>query len=112
HEQIMAEHCEDGNQPVDALFCVWENRGGRPALVKDFKEWGLDAWDGTTDEGKETFPVSYTQHRIVNYRSCRGLEGWTVVCSGLDVYLGDRYRRALKSQPSLLVSPEEHAKRQ
>lgn len=112
HEEIMAKHGEDGNQPIDALFCVWDSRGSRPALIREFSEWGLDAWDGTTDEGKESFPTRYTQHRIVNYRSCRGLEGWTVVCSGLDTYLGDRYRRGLKNPPSLLMSPDEHAKQQ
>jgi hypothetical protein len=96
HEEIMADHCQAGNQPIDALFCVWSSKGGRAALNEEFSGWGLDVWDGTTDEGKETYPTRHTQHRIVNYRSCRGLEGWTVVGSGLDTYLGDLYKPELE----------------
>lgn len=112
HRKIMAEHKSDGNEPLDALFCVWKEGGGSHPLIGQFSSWGLDFWDGTSKEGKDTFPTHYTQHRIVNYRSCRGLEGWTVVCVGLDTYLGDRYKRALDAPHDLLSSPEEHAKQQ
>jgi hypothetical protein len=48
------------------------------------RNWGFEVWDGTSKSVRGSYPVSLQQHRIVQYESCRGLEGWTVVCLGLD----------------------------
>ena len=62
-------------------------------------------------EVRDIFPESTAEFRVVHYQSCRGLEGWTVVCAGLDTYYEACYKRGLKETPKTLLSQEEHAKR-
>jgi hypothetical protein len=73
--------------------------------------WGFPVWDGTQSETRDTFPTSSDQYRIVHFRSCRGLEGWTVVCLNFDTYYEDCLRLARLTPPTELISPEEHATR-
>ena len=47
----------------------------------------------------------------MKYHSCRGLEGWTVVCLGLDKFYEDRLEKGLKTESRVLESPQEHALR-
>ena len=41
---------------------------------------------GESSQAIPTF-VELTQHRLLQYESCRGLEGWTVVCLELDEFI-------------------------
>nr|WP_295238173.1 AAA family ATPase [uncultured Brevundimonas sp.] len=84
--------CDDaralGNSPVDMLACV------PPAMVDFAQEFcrpaaafvadGGRAWDGTNRDVREHFPTHREELRFVQYDSCRGLEGWTVVNYALD----------------------------
>ena len=45
-----------------------------------------DSWRGFDDEGRRLYPVRDGQLRAVQYSSCRGMEGWTTLCLGLDVF--------------------------
>lgn len=112
HERILKRHLDDGNQPVDALFCVPPaHKTQAPGFAHTLRVWGYSVWDGTSREVRETFPTKPDEHRIVKYQSCRGLEGWTVVCLALDKFYEDRFEDGLKTQGSLLEAPEEHARR-
>jgi hypothetical protein len=112
HESTMKRHSEAGNQPVDALFCTTSKNGGATHdLPELLTGWGFPVWDGTQSETRDTFPTSSDQYRIVHYRSCRGLEGWTVVCLNFDTYYEDCLRLARLTKPTELISPEEHATR-
>lgn len=82
-----------GNKSVDMLYCVpprlvrhSEHGNISSLLAERFEDWGLKAWDGAADETRETYPTDLDQLRIVQYDSCRGLEGWTVVCLELDQF--------------------------
>lgn len=84
--------CDDaralGNSPVDMLACV------PPAMVDFAQEFchpaaafvadGGRVWDGTNRDVREHFPTHRDELRFVQYDSCRGLEGWTVVNYALD----------------------------
>lgn len=99
HDEVMRDLARDGNEPVDLLFCVTDEHvhgatdADRRSIVADAVEgWGGRVWDGTNPFDRRSFPVSVNQQRIVQYDSCRGLEGWTVICLGFDVI----YERKLK----------------
>ena len=104
--------------PVDLLHCVsplaikvLENGHRQSDLAKSFEAKTWDHWDAVDPETRRTFPRSASSLRIVQYESCRGLEGWTTVLDGLDDFW-DLKRSAILSNEgavSGLVDPELHA---
>ena len=86
--EILEELQQSGNSPIDLLlivtFLLSDDEHSAP--YRKLKEWGLDAWDGAIDDIRETCAESKEQIRIVNYQSCRGLEGWTAFALQLDVF--------------------------
>jgi hypothetical protein len=79
-----------GNSPVDLLTCIppgmVENIGQkrRAATAELFVRWNYQVWDGVSEDLRRTYPTSIEQLRIIQYESCRGLEGWTVFNLGID----------------------------
>jgi hypothetical protein len=61
-------------------------KGKESLVARAYKEWGFDVWDAVDPEMRDQYPTSLDQFRIVQYDSCRGLEGWVVVCFALDVF--------------------------
>jgi hypothetical protein len=104
HDRLLQDNATDGNSPVDMLFCV------PPALVthsaeddttyseaaKVFEQWGVSVWDGASQDVRKSYPTETEQLRIVQYDSCRGLEGWIVVCLGLDQFY--QYKKTTLSE--------------
>ncbi len=82
-------------------------------MDKPLCSWGLTVWDGTSKDVRDTFPTTSQEHRVVRYESCRGLEGWTVVCIGLDRFY-DHCQKNKKAGQSdnLFDTPESFARRQ
>lgn len=80
------------NRLVDSLHCVppsdsidgdGERRSGLAlALERD----GLEVWDATGLGTRRDFPRSADTCRIVQYESCRGLEGWVTVLDKFDEF--------------------------
>lgn len=91
---------EDGNEPIDILLCVppsWvKNKDGRKSsLIADkLRSWDLDVWDAVDPENRDTFATSLDQYRVVQYESCRGLEGWVVICLALDEFYEHKLKNA------------------
>jgi hypothetical protein len=125
HGRIRATAVSDGNRPIDVLLCVppgWvrELPGGRreSTVATAYRQWGWEVWDGVEPEEREAFPTSLDQFRIVQYESCRGLEGWMVVCFGLDELYDFKRKYAVTDIPDpsnmfydLEVASEEYAKK-
>jgi hypothetical protein len=89
HYRLMRDNAEDGNSPVDMLFCVPPRQGSLPAgapspVAAILEQWGFLTWDGTREDVRDGYPTDIDQLRIVQYESCRGLEGWITVSLGLD----------------------------
>lgn len=94
HKRLGATLRSSGNSPIDMLMCV------PPSYVKDGKEsgtseskvatqyrkWGQKVWDGVDLNVRGGFPTDPDEFRIVQYESCRGLEGWIVVNFALDAF--------------------------
>lgn len=93
HEQLVRELRDDGNAPIDMLFCVppdgveRDGNGVRSSMSTVLSKWGTETWDGVDPHARLDFPRSSNQARIVQYASCRGLEGWTVVLDRFDRFL-------------------------
>ena len=92
HRRLIATSNNDGNKPIDMLFCVppsWvrETERGRESIVaKAYRDWGHEVWDAVNPKFRDEHATSVGQFRIVQYESCRGLEGWVVVCFALDEF--------------------------
>lgn len=94
HKSLAATAAADGNKPIDILLCVpptWvarseDGKGRRSRVAVSLQNWGLQVWDAVDSETRVDYPTSLEQFRIVQYDSCRGLEGWVVVCFGLDEF--------------------------
>jgi hypothetical protein len=56
-------------------------------LTDEFKQMGISIWDLTNTDLRSQYVVDLSQHRLLQYESCRGLEGWTVVCLELDEFI-------------------------
>ncbi len=83
------------------------------SLVDEFKNI-IDFWDGTNKELRRDYPVKLDQHRLIQYDSCRGLEGWTVVCIEIDElvkYLSSKFKDENENNEIALELPEEKKNR-
>lgn len=103
HEKLVQEAKALGNSEIDFLFCVppsnvYEENGERFSMLSDWLTENGDAtWDGVDERRRKDFPRSVLQFRVLQYASCRGLEGWTVVLEGLDEYWNHEFEKKLKA---------------
>ncbi|WP_205626875.1 hypothetical protein, partial [Pseudoponticoccus marisrubri] len=96
-----------GNYPVDLLACVppslvirdEDNTYSVPGQTIN-SEVGL-VWDATAADVRAQFPTDRDALRIVQYDSCRGLEGWTVFNYALDDFYDYKYRKWLNAPQDL-----------
>jgi hypothetical protein len=93
----LVEACEkDGNKPYEMLFLVppslVEKQSNRRhfVLADQWSTWGISLWDGTLSDTRTEYPRDVKQHRLLQYDSCRGLEGWIVVSPGSMISLNTR----------------------
>ncbi|WP_135503046.1 AAA family ATPase [Roseovarius aestuariivivens] len=107
HDTLSERARSAGNEPVDFLYCVppssVRKSGNRmvSALGDSFRSRGLGVWDGTDNLIRRDFPRATRDHRIIQYESCRGLEGWFVVLDRLDEFW------ELKHQEFMALGPPE-----
>lgn len=118
YDQVCADAAKLGNYPVDLLACVppvlvaHENEGPCSFPGRALAAAGRKVWDGTSIDIREHFPTDRDALRIVQYDSCRGLEGWTVINYAFDEFWDYKFRQWLASpqEPgNLLDTPEERA---
>jgi hypothetical protein len=93
HSELVDSLYASGNAEIDMLFCVPptnvnEVDGVRRSSISEvLQQWGSSIWDGVDPTARHEFPRSKEMFRIVQYESCRGLEGWIVVLEGFDKFL-------------------------
>jgi hypothetical protein len=119
HRDLLAKASSEGCEPIDCLYCVpassVRTRGNRRVSLLGIAMEGrnLSVWDGVDEVSRRDYPRSTTDNRIVQYDSCRGLEGWVVVLDALDDFWEIKYRDAI-SKPfssAAAMDPEEGARR-
>lgn len=102
HQREVQRCKEKGNSEYEMMFLVppklvtvskGTNDWGQPTEVRSFKlksefeQMGIKIWDSTSKDLRTQYVVDLNQHRLLQYESCRGLEGWTVVCLELDEFI-------------------------
>ena len=119
HEELFSQVRKDKNALIDMLFCVppsWvkhnaEKRRKTSRPGDAFEKWGYQTWDAVDndDPTRKSFPTELNQLRIVQYDSCRGLEGWTVVTYALDTFFEYKQQSFvdLVGQDELFVEKED-----
>lgn len=99
HEKYYKQMRDAQNSAFEMLMLV------PPSLVKknddernfiyydEYDEWSNEYsfWDGTNNNNRSLYPHDVNQFRILQYESCRGLEGWTVVCFDFDQFLKSKF---------------------
>lgn len=86
---LVTYNAQAGNEPIDMLFCLPPNLAhtiSGPTPVHLLSDWGFKIWDGIDPFIRGSYPTDNQQLRLVQYDSCRGLEGWVVVNFELDSF--------------------------
>ena len=58
--------------------------------AESMKQAGVRIFDGTRNKNREQYSTDANCSRLYQYDSCRGLEGWVVVCMQFDVLLKNK----------------------
>jgi hypothetical protein len=90
HKRLFDDCISNGNAAYDMLFLVppqliEETKAGKTfSKIDIFKNNGILLFDGTNANFRNKYPINLNECRLFQYDSCRGLEGWTVVCLQFD----------------------------
>lgn len=96
-DQALVQELKDkliqaDNSMYDMLFLV-DSQNGK-AAIKTLSNIGIQAYDGTTANKEGKYPVNLNECRVYNYNSCRGLEGWVVICLFMDLFIAEKIKFA------------------
>ena len=106
-EKVFTEAADLGNYPVDLLACVppslvhHSHDGTYSVPGRAIQRDGGTVWDASSVDVREYYPTDRDALRIVQYDSCRGLEGWTVINYGFDDFYEYKYQQWLESPQDL-----------
>ena len=118
YDEVCADAARLGNYPVDLLACVppslVSREGGdtRSLPGQTLAAAGRKVWDATSMDVREHFPTARDALRMVQYDSCRGLEGWTVINYAFDELWDYKYSQWLAAPQelgNLFDTPRERA---
>jgi hypothetical protein len=70
---------------------IEKSDNGNLSLNEAFVKWNFSVWNGVDKNFRATYPTSLEQLRIVQYDSCRGLEGWICVNVAFDKFYEYKY---------------------
>lgn len=107
YERLKSEAEELGNYPVDLLACVppslvfRDNCDSYSSPGRTILQNGGLVWDATSVDVREQYPTARDALRIVQYDSCRGLEGWTVINYAFDDFYDYKYQQ-------WIAAPKDH----
>jgi hypothetical protein len=115
---IAAAAREGHADAADCLVCVPHSNvvtdadGRRHARFADIvRAAGGRAWDASDPQTRGTAPVDTDLWRIVQYDSCRGLEGWIALALDLDEFFANRLRHPNFHRDDPLGDAEKVARR-
>ena len=94
---MIASAAANNADPNSCLICIpptgVEREPQRRAIIARLaEEAGIATWDGTIRSVREESANVESALRIVQYDSCRGLEGWITLAMGLDELFEQRLR--------------------
>lgn len=76
-------------RPVDDLICLPSSKMANGVnfsvlLERQVRAAGGQIWRGYDEKDRRVYPLEQQQIRAIQYASCRGMEGWSTLCLGLD----------------------------
>ena len=71
---------------------------------------GIPVYDGINDSNRTVYPTK-DECRVYQYDSCRGLEGWCVVCADFDELIQYKLDTYKANEDELCFDPEVAKKR-
>ena len=101
HEDCVKTAKKDGNSEIDFLFCVnptniFRDEGVKTSSISKFlNDIGDEVWNGLEANTRKNYPKNKSTFRVLQYQSCRGLEGWTVVLNGFDTFMNIKYQERI-----------------
>lgn len=89
HAEILNDGAKAKAEPYDVLFLVPPQDVNEGKFIKYdlYKKNGISLFDGINSENREYFSLDNSECRLYQYESCRGLEGWTVICYDFDLLI-------------------------
>lgn len=121
YHQQMLDYCKQMKcDNYDMLFLVppqmVESQNGHSFFrnLQKWKEAGFELFDGTNEQKRGQYSVNADECRLFQYESCRGLEGWVVVCLQFDKLLESKkqtFDENKNSDPLVLESKKEKLKK-
>lgn len=118
HKELFELCIKNGNSAYEMMFLVppalvaknkVKDKNGKDniersfKLLSDFDKQGIKVWDGTSTELRTQYAVDLEQHRVLQYESCRGLEGWTVVCLWFDEFINYKMETFIEEETNELA---------
>ena len=89
HKELVEDCKKNKGECYDILILVpptmvkYDENGSHFANLEKYKEANINVFDGTNPKNRSKYPTTDIC-RLYQYQSCRGLEGWSVVCSKFD----------------------------
>ena len=97
YDELKDRLIESGNIMYDMLMLVDSTMGSAanlPRIINGLQRIGINIFNGAQQGNKNKYPINPDESRLYNYNSCRGIEGWTVVCLYLDELIKEKMRFA------------------
>lgn len=108
-ERLLNEVKSAEGAPFDLLMLMPKSFYNEFNQLKTFDEWGFKYQDSVDDMGKLSVDDA-NGFRCLQYESCRGLEGYTVVCHWFDEYLNSKFNSYTKNLILENMLTDEEAK--
>lgn len=103
HKELYTECTDQKNVAYDFLFLTPPNYVNSEGftLLEPYRANGIKLFDGTKEDNKSSYSIHKDECRIYQYDSCRGIEGWTVVCLSFDKLIEYKATSFRKNHPLL-----------
>jgi len=117
HREFLDDIRRSGNAPIDCLYCVpptlveREGPTRRSAVARVLRAHGEAVWDGASGDERQDIPRDNQAPRVVQYRSCRGLEAWSVICLNIDESFEIEHRQASPDRQASTPDTSEGVRR-
>lgn len=89
---------------------IRDNKGKQFAKAEAYNKAGIPVYDGINDNNRTVYPTK-DECRVYQYDSCRGLEGWCVVCADFDELIQYKLDTYKANEDELCFDPEVAKKR-
>ena len=89
HAELLNDGKKAKAEPYDILFLVPPQDVIDDHFIKYdlYQNNGVYLFDGTNSDNREYYSLDNSLCRLYQYESCRGLEGWSVICYDFDLLI-------------------------